>query len=210
MNIFTYLLWSDLCMWKCAWICVFFFLQCFAWPLFFRPDLQATRLSLAPASSKPGSQRYASPVSCRAASRHHSGDSGENGFDGRLVHGKIPPHVRYIISVQICWFPRICPIKFNWRLKNSRTKFTRVFLLASWYSVVSFPQFGGHFGTPPFRASSVGQPKFTSMASTWGSKCFAAWNCRASTGQWIWTAESLGLTALKQGKGMQGAQSPCL
>lgn len=75
---------------------MYFFLQCFAWPLFFRPDLQATRLSLAPASSKPGSQRYASPVLCRAASRHHSGDSGENGFDGRLVHGKIPPHVRYL------------------------------------------------------------------------------------------------------------------
>ena len=95
----------------------------------------------------------------------------------------------YIISVQICWFPRICPIKFNWRLKISRTKFTRLFWLTSWYStssLVSFPHFGEHFGGPPFRASSVGQPKFTSMASTWGSKCFAAWNCRASTGQGIW------------------------
>ena len=53
-------------------------------------DFQATGLSLAPASPKPGFQRFVSPVSCRAASRHHSGDSGENGFDGRLVHGKIP------------------------------------------------------------------------------------------------------------------------
>ncbi len=64
------LLWLYLCMWK--------------------SDFEARGLSLAPARPKPGFQRFVSPVSCRAASRHHSGDSGENGFDGRLVHGKIP------------------------------------------------------------------------------------------------------------------------
>lgn len=52
-----------------------------------------------------------------------------------------------IISVQICWFPRNCPIKFNSRLKISRTKFTRLFWLTSWYSsVVSFPKFVGILG----------------------------------------------------------------